>query len=560
MRNIRKFETFEDFLASQESVSGSGKYVQDIKPGFVYVKERYEDGTYAFYNGEDSEEYEFGDVIYYDGTPTLKKVYYSAFTPSMGEKVGLVVVPTALSPDGNARIMAFGSITTENQISPEIPVANASKPETKDVLLGESTAYTKAYARWYDNMADENQTVYTCVPGFHLSGGSESEGRAMRASAPGSEGQASHYESPLYLQSYDYYNASKFSSDANSEYPNPYTNGEYYNTANTIVAISPFLGDSLKEQDPAYLQEELAGGSLPPVVVQEGYEAASPILAGKSSDSLGGGNYNAFSDFSGYTWTYGCPPAYNGGSETQETLDSAAPSLKSSKPVSGVLGAYFPHDYVRQFYTDGTQQGDWYLPSMGEMGFVVARYKKILEIFNYLVSVGAIVEDGTDNIPGLGIDSDSSQVPIWTSTVGARMGGGIATLSETQTTMAASIPGSDTYPTVYPIVANITLANDGGGSVVKAANPGILGISAAELPIQNLKFDVQFNLNGYAQESKLANEALLGAAAAGSNYGNEILPFAMINEGKIQRTMGDYTVANGHQMKDFYQGGERARE
>ena len=47
MRNIRKFETFEDFLASQESVSGSGKYVQDIVPGFVYVKERYEDGTYA---------------------------------------------------------------------------------------------------------------------------------------------------------------------------------------------------------------------------------------------------------------------------------------------------------------------------------------------------------------------------------------------------------------------------------------------------------------------------------------------------------------------------------
>lgn len=90
MRNIRKFETFEDFLASQESVSGSGKYVQDIKPGFVYVKERYEDGTYAFYNGEDSEEYEFGDVIYYDGTPKLKKAYYSAFTPSMGEKVGLM--------------------------------------------------------------------------------------------------------------------------------------------------------------------------------------------------------------------------------------------------------------------------------------------------------------------------------------------------------------------------------------------------------------------------------------------------------------------------------------
>jgi len=221
--------------------------------------------------------------------------------------------------------------------------------------------------------------------------------------------------------------------------------------------------------------------------------------------------------------------------------------------VSGVLGAYFPHDYVRQFYTDGTQQGDWYLPSMGEMGFVVARYKKIYEIFNYLHEVGAFNNDGTDNMPGFGIGSNDSQVPIWTSTVGAKMGGSDVFLSET-TTMAASIPGYDTYPNIYPIVANIRFSSDGGGSVAKAANPSLLGATTAESPIQNLNFDVQFHLNGYAQELELSNEALLGAAASGK-YGNEVLPFAMINKGKIQRTMGDYTVANGHQMKDFYQSG-----
>ena len=503
MRNIRKFETFEDFLASQESVSGSGKYVLDVVPGFVYVKERYEDGTYAFYNGEESEEYEFGDVIYYDGTPKLKKVYYSAFTPSMGEKVGLVVVPTALSPDGNARIMAFGSITTEyTQSAPA-----AAKPESKDVLLGgatedatEGASYTKAYTEWYDNMADENQTVYTCVPGFYLSDGSETEKGTMKASVPGSEGQASHYESPLYLS--DYTKASKFSSDANFMYPNPHTNGEYYNTANTYVAISPFLGDSLKEQDPAYLQEELAGGSIGPIPSK----AASPILAGAS---LGGGNYNAFSDFSGYTWTYGCPPEYDGGGEPKETFDSASPSLKSSKPVNGVLGAYFPHDYVRQFYTDGTQQGDWYLPSMGEMGFVVARYKKIVEIFNYLYSVGAFAEDGTDNIPGY--DALSSR--IWTSTVGAEDSGSIIK-KNAETTMGASIPGYNTNPTVGPVIASL-------------GRFPFLDSSTQD------EYDVQFALESDYTE-------------------NEVLPFAMINEGKIQRTMGDYTLANGHQMKDFY--------
>lgn len=484
MRNIRKFETFEDFLASQESVSGSGKYVQDIKPGFVYVKERYEDGTYAFYNGEDREEYEFGDVIYYDGTPKLKKAYYSAFTPSMGEKVGLVVVPTALSPDGNARIMAFGSITTEyTQSAPA-----AAKPESKDMLLGASTSYEKAYAGWYGDMADENQTVYTCVPGFRLSGGSSPQEGTIAASAPGSEGQTSYYEEPLYLSSSS--GMSRFSSDANFMYPNPHTNGEYYNTANTIVAISPFLGDSLKEQDPAYLREE-----------------------------LGGGNYNAFSDFSGYTWTYGCPPAYDGG------INSASPSLKSSKPVSGVLGAYFPHDYVRQFYTDGTQRGDWYLPSMGEMGFVVARYGKIFEILQYLHSVGAIAEDGTDNAPGL--PAHNSQAAIWTSTVGAK------------TMSGASSSGYGAYPKSR--LEGETLLGGIVGPMV-SLSPVVVVSSFIESSGNGSKgsheeqFNLYFKLRYYAQEII-----------------NEILPFAMINEGKIQRTMGDYTVTNGHQMKNFYQ-------
>lgn len=551
MRNIRIFDEYSDYLATQEIVSGTGKYVEDIFPGFVYVRELAEKGIYAFYNGENSEEYEFGDVIYYDGTPKLKKVYYSAFTPSMGEKVGLVVVPTALSPDGNARIMAFGSITTEMQPSPTEPVANASKPESKDVLLGESMSYVKAFTQWHDNMADENQTVYTCVPGFYLDGGSSPKGNGdsvAKASVPGSEGKTSYYESPISLSNSS--EMSHFSSDANFMYPNPHTNGEYYNTANTLVAISPFLGDSLKEQDPAYLQEELTGGSISPTPPSP-IKAASPVL-GATKDSVGGGNYNAFSDFSGYTWTYGCPPEYNGGGGIKETLDSASPSLKSSKPVSGVLGAYFPHDYVRQFYTDGTQQGDWYLPSMGEMGFVAARYKKIMEIFDYLYSVGALTEDGTDQIPGFGADANGA--PIWTSTIGANGGGSVDINFSESTTFSASIPGDNTFPAISPVVVVISVNAEpsGGGSIIAAprSNSGLLG---AAVDTQNLKCDVQFVLN--SSETEESTKALPGAIA----FGNEVLPFAMIKKGEIQRTMGDYTVANGHQMKDFSQSGGGTR-
>ena len=459
MRNIRKFETFEDYLASQESVSGSGKYVEDIRPGFVYVKERYEDGTYSFYNGEDvkqEEEYEFGDVVYYvEGQPKLKKVYYSAFTPDMGEKVGLVVVPTALSPDGNARIMAFGSITTDAP-APAPNSLSASKPETQDALLGASTSCSKIYPGWVDRMADENQTVYSCVPAFNLGGGA-----LPQASAPGSEGQPTHYEEPLYLP----YSTgdSTFSSDANTGYTNPYTDNEYYNATDTLVAISPFLGDSLKKQDPAYLQEQFDSSRFPA--------------------------YNAFSDFSGYTWTYGCPPA----------MIPGAPALKSSKPVT-VENAYFPHDYVRQFYTDGTAKDDWYLPSMGEMGFVVARYKKIMEIFEYLFAKGAYVENGTDNLPGY---PDIGTSAIWTSTIGIMIRANIPTASEA--TISASISGYGKNPNVCPVSVMVS------------------------------RTDLQFTLDS---DSK------------------EVLPFAMIKKGEIQRTMGNYTVANGHQMKDLQGGGD----
>lgn len=110
MRNIRLFGKYNDFLATQEAVSGSGKYVEDIFPGFAYVRERYSaetQDTYAFYNGHESDGYEFGDVIYLGANNKLEKVYWTGYTPSMGEKVGLIVVPTSHAADGNARMIAF---------------------------------------------------------------------------------------------------------------------------------------------------------------------------------------------------------------------------------------------------------------------------------------------------------------------------------------------------------------------------------------------------------------------------------------------------------------------
>ena len=273
-----------------------------------------------------------------------------------------------------------------------------------------------------------------------------------------------------------------YSSDvyAGGAYPNPYTQGEGYGNAGD-AAISPFLGDTLDRQDPAYLQETLAGGSIGP----EEEEVRA--------ENIGGTNWNAFSDFSGYTWTYGCPPVY---SAPVASVNSGS-ELKSAKPVEPLLGGYFPHNFAREFYTDGTAKGDWYLPSMGEMGFVVARFNMIAtQIMPYLFNQGAL--DSYDNFGG-----NDGEENLFTST--------FATVDNSRGSrelLGTSVRGRQTYPNTGPVVVE--------GEAVSGGE---------------INFHVEYG--------------------SGSYY--TILPFAMIKGGKIQRTIGDYTAANGHQIKDIVQ-------
>lgn len=488
MRNIRKFETFEDFLASQESVSGSGEYVEDIVPGFAYIKEVFEQtGKGVVYNkvggGESGDDYVFGDIIYYDGTNKLKKVYYSAFTPSMGEKVGLIVVPTSLSPDGNARMVAFGSVSEEASPSPGPKSGN------------DSTMYEPVEANWTNDLIDENQTYYNSVPAFYYSGETISGdgGSVAKASKPSKSEPVEKYEN---IECADI-NGSYYSSDVLSwGMPNPYTEGEYYIPKTGMMVVSPFLDNNLNTQDISYAQEYLAGGSIGPIIPP--VQAVSPSL--KASDPLiGGSNYNAFHDFSGFTWTYGCPPEYNGG-DVQVSSTNPETTLKSNKPVPSVqVGAYFPHNYAREFYTDGTQSGDWYLPSAGEMGFLAARFSTVNGIMEYLYDVGALDENGLDNL------SVGKRV-FYTSTVIEDRNA----IAASEPIMASSVPGS---------------------------NVGNNGVYPMFLAIDT-ELQADYPYIGFFSQSM----------ASGSG---EILPFAMIKDGEIRHETGNYELANGHQIKDL---------
>ena len=285
MRYIKNFSYFDDFLALQESVSGSGKYVEDIMPGFAFVKENYPDDNFAFYNGheETHDGYFFGDVIYTPDGTKLNAIAHTEYTASMGEKVGLVVIGSNEAPDGIARMMSFS-----------------------DVM---ESGLSKEFSFWPDDWgtAFSSQTAYD---GFAVYGLEDSTWRYG----------ALNFMNENYPQP---------SSDENKNLGssgNPLSDGEYY--LHNPFVIGPFSGDGLNEK---YFEE---------------------LLYSEYAD------YNALSDFSGYTWS-------------KMLYDRLTDKNDWTTPMDYTYG---------QYYTDGTNPNDWYVPSVGEMGFMVSRFHRINQI------------------------------------------------------------------------------------------------------------------------------------------------------------------------------------
>lgn len=437
MRYVRTFEKYEDFLAAQEAVSGSGQYVEDIVPGYVYVKENYPDGEYTFFNGHtepEPEGYQFGDVIYSDGTG-LKSAYWSAYTPSMGEKVGLIVIGSDEAPDGNARMIAFTDVLDEG-IANE-PMLSISPKEqgdgTRDVVMGAGNdLYPRTFNFYPSNTPDlfSAQTAYDCFNCYWF-GKNEAEYTCL-----------------------GYYNIDypTLSSDDNyyggEEMPNPLASNEY--VIDSEFVLGPFSGDSLNEY----------------------YFTETP--ASDSTDYT----YNALSDFSGYTWS---KMMYD------QWVDS------EGMPYDP-YDFWYPTDYTYgAFSAVGTNYGDWYVPAVGEMGFMVSRFGEINEIMN------------AENIAGSALSYD--------------------------------------YYLNSTIMLPFKFANQSKSSIFSQV---LWGGGYEPGPSPKAAFPVS-ERHGYFQ---YANPSYV---PSGYFPGAYVRPFAMIKEGQIVNEAGDL-VENGHQVKDL-QGG-----
>ena len=85
--------------------------------------------------------------------------------------------------------------------------------------------------------------------------------------------------------------------------------------------------------------------------------------------------------------TANCLADFDGRGNTDKILTQRGSKDYSSwKPTSNTEADYPAASCCDMFHTVGTNQGDWYLPSMGELGYVMARFNAINNTINKLPS------------------------------------------------------------------------------------------------------------------------------------------------------------------------------
>lgn len=331
MRNIRTFETYEDFLATQEAVSGSGQYVEDIVPGYVYIRDRYLAGEsgYTFFNKNNSSgetggtEYIFGDIIYYDGDSELKNVYWSGWTDSLGTPIGFVVIPEAMAPDGNARMIALTDIESDGGGG---EVIKSEEGDSRNLRSADPSAKNNFY--WQNRSGNEPDGNVSWYDGYVYN--------MLTGVSP-----------EYYIITMSNGDQAAMSTDVSGVTENSIADGEYYTSESYPPVVSPYMRES-DGINPNYLQENWeAEPPTPPAMAQSPKNEKSETLLGSPNTNY---SYNALSDFSGLTWT----------------------KLLAVNQE--------PYSAAQMYSTSGTNAGDWYVPSMGEAGFLQARYRAIAGI------------------------------------------------------------------------------------------------------------------------------------------------------------------------------------
>ena len=113
---------------------------------------------------------------------------------------------------------------------------------------------------------------------------------------------------------------------------------------------------------------------------QSDYRAPSPYLTDGSRNSMyyqtasPSSSSNALSDFNGITNT------------SKIVTQRGTKDYSSWKPTYNTEADYPAASCCDMFYTNGTKQGDWYLPACGELGYMISRLKAINEAISKITT------------------------------------------------------------------------------------------------------------------------------------------------------------------------------
>lgn len=118
-----------------------------------------------------------------------------------------------------------------------------------------------------------------------------------------------------------------------------------------------------------------------PSVTADKFFSPSPYLTDGSRNKMYYQTTDPSSDLN-------CLADFDGQNNTKKIVEERGPKdYESWTPSQWKYEDYPMASCCDMFYTDGTNQGDWYQPAAGEVGYLASRYKKISDSFEKIKSI-----------------------------------------------------------------------------------------------------------------------------------------------------------------------------
>lgn len=336
-----------------------------VLPESEFAEENIEiDNLYIFKSGR---EYELGDIIIWNGYKTevvkaenLDQITYNPVTCC---PIGIIMIPSSHNVYGTGEAM-MAAITKLRPTNPEIGAAfnDVISSDLGDHPWSSTARYTNN--DWIEDVSYADRVTFN-YEGLVFS-------TTLRTSAgvkntSGNNVVKTTYTIPLYLPSdltyYDTVDTAK-SVDGTVKYGFEITG---FSDSNGWYCMSPYGLDGISKNSD-YFTNVLSTTSIGGVTFR---------------------SYNAFADFGGYANTQALISAVNTAHPEYEGWQSYPhywdPILTNSysaesnykEPKTNPMD--FRHDFGGawcswRFHTPGTNKGDWYVPALGELGYMFARF------------------------------------------------------------------------------------------------------------------------------------------------------------------------------------------